>query len=82
MLLQILHELAQGLGEMTIEQEAKKAHINAVEQNYKIELANNEVRAEAKARDAAKLQAFSKTAFDFTGAILKKGAEDRKKAAI
>ena len=64
-----------------LEQEAKKAHINAVDRNYKIELANNEVRAEAKARDAAKLQAFSKTAFDFTGAILKKGAEDRKKAA-
>lgn len=64
-----------------LEQDAKKAHIDAVQQNYAIELENNEARAAAKARDAAQLQAFSKTAFDFTNAILKKNADDRKKAA-
>ena len=64
-----------------LEQESKKAHIDSVQRNYKIELANNEVRAAQKAKDFEQLKAFSKTALTFTTEILQKQALDRKKAA-
>ena len=64
-----------------LDQSGKKAQIEAVQSNYKIELDNNEARAADKARDMKELQAWSKSALDFTNAVLKKGADDRKKAA-
>jgi len=63
------------------EQNTKKAHIKAVQDNYRIELENNEARAADKLRDFQQLQAFSKTAISFTAQILEKQALDRKKAA-